>query len=153
MLQFWFLWQMDLLLVAGTNRRRSHHSSTSESTSATRVNLPLSINGKHAEKQNHAIFLNPFAVLFLYRVCYSLIHVKRCTKISVVVAYFSHSVVLKSSTSIFWLTAEHSKKVIIRLVWMNTNSAGLITEQPFLFYPILSRGFCNTSQPFQRSKI
>lgn len=55
-----------------------------------------------------------------------------------VFAYFSHSVVLKSSTSLFWLTAEHSKKVIIRLVGMNTNSAGLITQQLFLFYPPLS---------------
>lgn len=101
MLQFRFLWQMDLLLVAGTNGWRSHHFSTSESRCTTQVNLPLSINRKHAEKQNHAIFLNPFAVLFPYRVCYSLINVKRCTKISVAVAYFSHSVVLKSSTSIF----------------------------------------------------
>lgn len=63
---FQFLWLMDLLLVAGTNGLRFHHSSTSESTSAAQVNLPLLINGKHAEKQNHANFLNPFAVLFLY---------------------------------------------------------------------------------------
>lgn len=82
MFQFEFLWLMDLLLIAGTNGLRFHHSSTSESTSAAQVNLPLLINGKHAEKQNHAIFLNPFAVLFLYTVCYSLIKLKRCRKIS-----------------------------------------------------------------------
>lgn len=63
---FPFLWLMDLLLVAGTNGLRFHHSLTLESTSAAQVSLPLLINGKHAEKQNHAIFLNPVAVLFLY---------------------------------------------------------------------------------------
>lgn len=43
MFQFQFLWVMDLLVVAGTNGLRFHHSSTSESTSAAQVNLPLLI--------------------------------------------------------------------------------------------------------------
>lgn len=122
---------MVLLVPADTNGLRFHHSFTSESTSTAQVNLPLLINGKHAEKQKHATFLNSFTVLFLYTKFAIISKTQKMQKnLFAVFAYFSHSVVLKSSTSLFWLTAEHSKKVIIRLVWMNTNSAGLITEQP-----------------------
>lgn len=64
MFQFQFLWLIDVLLVARTNGLRFHHSSTLDSTSAAQVNLQLLINGKHAEKQNHAIFLDPFQCYF-----------------------------------------------------------------------------------------
>lgn len=99
---FWFLRLRVSLVVAGTNGLRFPHSSASESTSTAQVNLPLLINGKHAEKQNHAMVLSSFAVLFL-RTKFTIASKpqKMQKNLFAVFAYFSHSVVLKSSTSLF----------------------------------------------------
>lgn len=91
-----------LLAVAGTNGLRFLHSLASESTSTAQVNLPLLINGKHAEKQNHAMVLSSFAVLFLHTKFAIVSKPQKMQKNPFAVfAYFSHSVVLKSSTSLF----------------------------------------------------
>lgn len=93
---------MVLLIIADTNGLRFHDSFTSESTSTAQVNLLLLINGKHAKKQNHAAFFNSFAVLFLYTKFAIVSKTQKMQKnLFAIFAYFSHYVVLKSSTSLF----------------------------------------------------
>lgn len=99
---FQFLWLTVSPVAAGTNGLRFRRSLTSESASTAQVNLPLLINGKHAEKQNHAMFLSSFAVLFLHTKFAIVSKPQKMQKnLFAVFAYFSHSVVLKSSTSLF----------------------------------------------------